>query len=251
MEETHEESERGFMQARTDDVSAMLGMQHIDFELMRAKKRYDELPQRGIIMQAREKKRVIEQKREQLDGMHSAAASKFSRISDEDALLADKQKRVQDEIDAARGDYRSVEARTKELNGFAKRRNVLEEDLTKLGEELSKIEKVQAQVARALVEFDRQESEATEAFRKEGGDLKNQIAQLEAQRAPLVSALPPELATAYDRAAEQGNGVAIGRLHDGCCGVCRAVIDKGRLIDLKAQAPLAVCPNCNRLLVVE
>lgn len=239
------------MQARTDDVSAMLGMQHIDFELMRAKKRYDELPQRGIIMQAREKRRMIEQKREQLDGMHSVASGKLNRISDEDTLLANKQRRVQDEIDAARGDYRSVEARTKELNGFAKRRNVLEEELTKLGEELSKIEKVQTQVARALVEIDRQESEATEDFRKEGGDLRNQIAQLEAQRAPLVAVLPPELAAAYDRAAEQGNGVAIGRLHDGCCGVCRAVIDKGRLIDLRAQAPLASCPNCNRLLVVE
>ena len=44
-----------------------------------------------------------------------------------------------------RGDYRAVEAGRKELNGFAKRRNFLEGELTSVGE-LAKIEAVQAQI---------------------------------------------------------------------------------------------------------
>lgn len=239
------------MQARTDDVAAMLGMQHIDLELMRANKRYEELPQRKVILKAREKKREIEKKRDQLEKMHAEANGKLNRISDEDEALAAKQKRVQEEIDASRGDYRSVETRTKELNGFAKRRNALEEELAKLGEELARIEGVQAQVSTALTELERREGEAIDAFRKEGNALKDEIAGLEAQRIPLASVLSAELSEAYDKAALRGSGVAIGRLRDGRCGVCRAAIDGGRLIDLKAQGPLAICPICNRLLVVE
>ncbi|MFR8300535.1 MAG: C4-type zinc ribbon domain-containing protein [Gordonibacter urolithinfaciens] len=44
--------------------------------------------------------------------------------------------------------------------------------------------------------------------------------------------------------------MAVGLLTEGRCGVCRTVIDGGRLIDLKAEAPLGTCPHCKRLLVV-
>lgn len=239
------------MQAKSDEVAALLGMQHIDLEIMKARKRYEGLPQRKAILEARAKKDAIGQKREQLEKLHAEADAKLNAIGEEDASLSEKQQRVQAEIDAARGDYRSVEARTKELNGFAKRRNVLEEQLAKLGEELARIEGVQAQVASALAELDRQEAQATESFKQEGGACREDMARLEAQRAPLASALPQKLQEAYEQAASRGSGVGIGRLHEGRCGVCRAVIDGGRLIDLKAQAPLATCPNCNRLLVVE
>ena len=41
----------------------------------------------------------------------------------------EKQHQVQHEIDEAKGDYRNVESRTKELNGIPKRRGTLEEEL--------------------------------------------------------------------------------------------------------------------------
>lgn len=238
------------MQATIDDVATMLNMQHIDLELLQANKRFEALPQRKAILEARAKRTSILQKKEQLEKLHAESMKKFTRISDEDASLAEKQQRVQGEIDASHGDYRSVEARTKELNGFAKRRNVLEADLTKLGDELAKIEGVQKQVAQMLETLDAQEAQSITSFQRQGGQLKEDIARLEGQRAPLAASLSAELLAAYDSAAQHG-GVAIGRLTENGCGVCRHTIDGGRMIDIKAQAPLATCPNCKRLLVVE
>ena len=133
---------------------------------------------------------------------------------------------------------------------FAKRRNVLEEELGKVGEELAKIEGIQSQVSSALDELEKQEAAAIASFQQEGGSLQAGIARLTAERSSLESSLSDELRVAYQQTAARSGGVAVGRLMDGRCGVCRNVIDGGRLIDLKTQAPLGTCPHCKRLLVV-
>ena len=238
------------MHVDTDDLATLLKMQHLDLEAMRDKKKLEELPQRAVILEARSEK-AIEQKRAQLDALHAKADAQLSRIDDEDRSLSEKQRQVQSEIDAVRGDYRGVEARTKELNGFAKRRNTLEADLTAVGDELAKIEGVQAQVASALESLERQEAEATAAFVKEGGALKDALARIEAERAMLASSLPADLLDAYKKTAARTGGVAVGRLQGSNCGVCRMAIGGGRLIDMKGQGNVAPCPQCGRLLILE
>ena len=239
------------MHVDTDDLAALLKMQHVDLEIMQAKKRLQELPQRGAILDARTKRRGIEEKRAQLDALRAEADARLERIGDEDAALAEKQRRAQEEIDATRGGYRDVEARTKELNGFAKRRNTLEGELAVVGEELSKIEGVQARVTRMMEDLDAREAQATESFVKEGGALKQGLARLEAERAQLASALPADLLAAYEKTASRAGGVAVGRLQGASCGVCRMAIERGRLIDMKAQGNVAPCPQCGRLLIME
>lgn len=238
------------MRATTEELATLLRMQQLDLELLKAKKKLDELPQRAAILEARKKKASIEQKQQQVAELRAKAEAQVTQLETEDATLAEKQRHVQETIDASRGDYRSVEAHSKELNGFAKRRNTLEEKLAKAGEELAKIEDVQSQVERALAGIERQEAAAIASFREEGGALQDDIGRASAERAALAADLSPELRDAYEQTAARTGGVAVGRLMEGRCGVCRAVIDGGRLIDLKAQAPLGTCPHCKRLLVV-
>ena len=238
------------MQATTDDLTNLLRMQQIDLDLMKAKKKLEELPQRATILAARQKKRTIEQKRDQVAEMRARAEGMAAKLEAEDAELAEKQRRVQEAIDGSLGNYRNVEAHTKELNGFAKRRNALEVELTRLGEELAKIEGVQSQVSQALAEVDKQEAAAIVSFQWEGGALQAEIARMSADREGMSAELSPELRDTYNRTASRTGGVAVGLLTEGRCGVCRTVIDGGRLIDLKAEAPLGTCPHCKRLLVV-
>ena len=238
------------MQATTDDLTNLLRMQQIDLDLMKAKKKLEELPQRATILAARQKKRTIEQKREQVAEMRARAEGMAAKLEAEDAELAEKQRRVPEAIDGSLGNYRNVEVHTKELNGFAKRRNALEVELTRLGEELAKIEGVQSQVSQALAEVDKQEAAAIVSFQREGGALQAEIARMSADREGMSAELSPELRDTYNRTASRTGGVAVGLLTEGRCGVCRTVIDGGRLIDLKAEAPLGTCPHCKRLLVV-
>ena len=164
-------------------------------------------------------------------------------------ILSMKEAGVQAAIDAAHGDFRNVEARTKELAGIVRRRATIAEDRAGVAAELDKISAMEAQISLALEEIAAKEQEAIDSFQKQGGDLKLAIAKLEAARGQVEAKVSPQLLDVYNRTAAR-SGVAIGVLDGNRCGACRTVIDGGRLIDLRNQAPLGMCPSCKRLLVI-
>ena len=104
------------MEATREDIEGLFELQRIDLEVKRLTKELDDLPQRSIIVAAREKTTEIEAKAEKVAELKRVTARKITRIDDEDASLAKKEAGVQAAIDAAHGDFRNVEARTKELS---------------------------------------------------------------------------------------------------------------------------------------
>lgn len=238
------------MDATREDIEGLFELQRIDLEIMRLTKELDELPQRAIIMAARDKKAEIQAKSEKVAELKRATMKRITRIDDEDASLAKKEAGVQAAIDAAHGDFRNVEARTKELAGIVRRRGTIAEDRAAIQAELDKIGAMEAQIALAVEEISAKEQQAIDSFQKQGGELKLAIAKLEAARGPVEAKVNDDLARAYDRIVARSGGVAIGVLDDSRCGVCRMPIESGRLIDLRSQAPLGICPACKRLLVI-
>ncbi|MEY8313756.1 zinc ribbon domain-containing protein [Adlercreutzia muris] len=238
------------MDATREDIEGLFELQRIDLEIMRLTKELDELPQRAIIMAARDKKAEIQAKGEKVAELKRATMKRVTRIDDEDASLAKKEAGVQAAIDAAHGDFRNVEARTKELAGIVRRRGTIAEDRAAIQAELDKIGAMEAQIALAVEEISAKEQQAIDSFQKQGGELKLAIAKLEAARGPVEAKVDDDLARAYDRIVARSGGVAIGVLDDSRCGVCRMPIESGRLIDLRSQAPLGICPACKRLLVI-
>ncbi len=238
------------MDATREDIEGLFELQRIDLEIMRLTKELDELPQRAIIMAARDKKAEIQAKSEKVAELKRATMKRITRIDDEDASLAKKEAGVQAAIDEAHGDFRNVEARTKELAGIVRRRGTIAEDRAAIQAELDKIGAMEAQIALAVEEISAKEQQAIDSFQKQGGELKLAIAKLEAARGPVEAKVDDDLARAYDRIVARSGGVAIGVLDDSRCGVCRMPIESGRLIDLRSQAPLGICPACKRLLVI-
>lgn len=234
-----------------DEIETLLQLQRVDMELLRSKKQLEELPQRGIILAARQKRGSIVEKQAKAAALRRETNKKLIRITDEDASLAKKQQGVQAALEAAQGDYRNVEARAKELDGLVRRRSSLAEDLDRVSVELEKIEAVEAQIAKALEELDAHEQAAIASFQKEGGALKMGIMKLEEERARLADSVSEKILRVYEKAAARSGGVAVSRLDGTRCGACRTNLEGGRLIELKAQAPLGTCPNCKRLLIVE
>lgn len=239
------------MDLARDEIETLLRLQHVDMELLRSKKQLDELPQRSIILAARQKRGSIIEKQAKAAALRRETNKKLIRITDEDASLAKKQQGVQAALEAAQGDYRNVEARAKELDGLARRRGSLAEDLDKVSAEFEKIEGVEAQIAKALEELDAREAAAVASFQKEGGALKMGIMKLEEERARLEESVSKDVLSVYEKAAARSGGVAVSRLEGSRCGACRTNLEGGRLIELKSQAPLGTCPSCKRLLIIE
>lgn len=238
------------MQATPEEIETLYELQRADLDVKRMNKELEELPQRAAILAARQKRAAIEAKREQIAKLGKEASKKLRRINDEDVSLQKKENGVQAAIEAAGNDYRNAEARTKELNGIFKRRGELAESRTGAEEELAKIKKLDDQVASALAELDAVEGAATESFKAEGTALMQSISRTSAVREALMSQLSPEVAAFFVKTSKLFETVSIATLEGCACSVCRTRIEPGRLIDLKQDAPLAVCPSCKRILVI-
>lgn len=239
------------MQATPEEVALLYDVQEIDLEISKLNKRLEELPQRQAILSARQKREAIVQKLAQITSLKKDASKRLSRINDEDASLKKKENGVQAAIEAAGNDFRNAEARTKELNGIFRRRNELSESREAVSAELEKIRALESQVNAALEELDQAEAEAVESFKSEGTALMQAMSEGRAKRDGLISQVSPEVGQVYTKTAKLFDTVFIGKLEGSACSVCRAKIEPGRLIAIKGEAPLSVCPNCKRLLIID
>ena len=239
------------MDVEARDIELLLELQECDLRIMRAKRMRAELPQRGRMAAVKKKQAEFDAKREQVAALLEKANEELSKIETEDASLADKQQRAQELIDAAGSDFRSVEAHSKEMGGFAKRRDLLAQKSGEINARIQQAEAVKAKIDGGLARLAAEADAIRASFAEEDGKLKDQLADLEQTRESIAAALDPNALAVYTKTANRTGGVAIGRLNESTCGVCRSLIEGGRLIELRAAAPLGVCPSCKRLLVVE
>lgn len=238
------------MQVDVGVLALLLALQEMDVRVYRLNKQLEELPQRAVIADCRKKKQALQQKLDALVQLKGKAEDRLASIDEEDAKLAEKQQRLQQEIDQFKGDFRSVEARTKDLEGAAKRRTVLEGQLEEAVAELDKVDAVLRQASGMFDDIDAQEKAATGEFVSQGTSLKNRIAQVQKERAAVVQRVPQDVMAEYQKAAARSGGVAVSRLTEGSCGACRMPIDDGRLAMLKREGNVALCPHCKRLLIL-
>ncbi len=238
------------MQATPEEIDALLEVQRIDLDSHAIDKRLEELPQRGVILGCRQKRDAIGEKLSQVVALRKEASKKLTRINDEDASLEKKENGVQAAIEAAGNDFRNVEARTKELNGIFRRRGELAENRQQVEGEMKKIETLESQVKAALADLDAAEAKAVESFKSEGGALMQALADNKAKREQLLSKVGRDVADFYTKVSAHFDTVSIGKLEGSSCGVCRAKIEQGRLLDLMTQAPLGLCPSCKRILII-
>lgn len=239
------------MQAEFTDLETLLEIQKIDLEIMQAKKKRVELPQRIEVMRLRKKRGEIQEKLDQVYELQKRADGEMTEVEDEDRSLVEKQERAQELIDAAGSNYRKVESHSKEMAGVAKRRETLAEKRIEVQAQLDKIKGVRDQLEGAIAASEAEEARLRTAFEGEDAALADQIRACTAKRDEMAASIAPDLAKLYAKTAEKTGGVAIGKLEDDTCGICRTGIEGGRLIALKAEAPLGTCPTCKRLLVIE
>ena len=239
------------MNVEAKDIELLLELQEYDLRIMKAKRMRVELPQRNKMAAVKKKQAEFDAKLEQVMELLDKATEALAKVESEDASLADKQKRAQELIDTAGSDFRSVESHSKEMGGFAKRRDLLAQKSEEINGRIQQAEAVKAKIDSGLARLAAEADAIRASFAEEDGKLRAQLAELEEARESITANLDPEALAVYTKTANRTGGVAIGKLNENTCGVCRSVIEGGRLIELRAAAPLGVCPACKRLLVVE
>ena len=203
------------MRIDSEVLAAFLHMQELDVQIIRAEKQLQELPERKAVADAMAKRRAVAAKAEQVEN------------------------------------FRTVDARTKELTGVQERRDALEEDMRAVDAELEKIKAVRAQIAAAMEQIEGVERNAGAAFSQKGGELKQRIADMQAKRKAMAQRVPADDMKLYERTAAATAGVPLALLVEERCGACRTPIEHGRVVDMRSQGNVATCPNCGRLLILQ
>ncbi len=238
------------MNATENDIAVLQKMQELDRKVAAAQKEFKELPHRKAILEVRTKKDEVLKRKVQVQDMLDDAEGKLAQLVQEDEELAQKQESISQALKEVQGDYRAVTAHTRDLDGVRKRREKVSLELGRVEEEVNKINPVMKQIMAALEGLEAKEQELIASFQKTGGALRMGIDEGEKARAALAAKVTPELLEMYEKTRVQCGGVALTQLNDNSCAACRNTFDSSRLAKIRSQAPLATCPSCRRLMVV-
>lgn len=239
------------MEATADQIRILDQLQVVDRSRLQAERALGQLPQRGQVVGLRKRKKEIEGKLEKVRAMHSREERQLERIELEDSQLADKQAKTQEKIDNASGDYRSINVWTRDLEGMSKRRATLGDDLTAAMQKISEIEGVEKQAKAAIERIDAEEARLVAQYREQSDKLSQDIQKCQEAGRALAAQLPRELVERYIAASKRCGGIGLAHLQDSRCSACRSTIEHNRLLQLKADAPIAECPSCHRMLVMD
>ena len=239
------------MECPSEQLALLEDLQALDFTVLNLKRTFDTLPQRQAILKARQTLADLRTRKEQVDGLVAKAQEKVDAVLEEDEYLTGKEKAIEEMLSGKATGFRDVEARTKELSGYAKRRETLHHQLGGYEADLNKKKEAQAKIDAALAQVEATEAREVASFKEQGTDLQKRIAATRAEREALAPSIDPELLATYEKAAARCGGVGLAHLNGKSCSVCRGVIDEARVHQCRHEAPLSTCPLCRRLLIVE
>lgn len=232
-----------------DQAAALLELQRLDLEILRAKKRLDELPEKQAILEVRAKIREISEMKAKGDLLLRKLQAEVKARQDEVALLTDKIAAEQAKI-MATTDHRAVQSLTREMDGLKRRCDKLEMEELQFMERVEKAAGQVKTVEEALGKLAEREAALIAKYREAGGAVQSEIAEFETARSRAAADVGTDLLEQYESVRGSRGGVGVGELHGDTCTACRMQLPAERIKALQAGPAIGTCPQCRRLIVV-
>ena len=230
-------------------AASLLALQDLDLDILRSKKRLEELPEKQEILAVRLRTRDITALHRKADTLVHKLNFDLKAHQDEISTLSEKIASEQIKV-AATTDHRTAQSITREMDGLRRRQDKLEMESLQLMERIDKAREQIVKIEDALSQLADKDVALVERFKKVGGALQTDIRALENSRKEVAASLPPKLLADYERTRESKGGVAVGRLEGDQCSACRMTLPMERVRELEAGPDVAMCPQCRRMIVV-
>lgn len=234
-----------------DAPSALIALQECDFEIHRAEKQLDGLPERRAILETRRRAAEVGELKAKADLLVSRLERKIAANNDEVSSIDDKIASVQATVD--KGDVtnpKEVYNLSREIDALRRRKDKLDTETLGVMERLEKARGQVATVEEALRKLTANEASFIERFQDKGSQIQTTLEERKAQRSSLVAELDGDLVDRYETIRAAKGGIGAATLRDCACSACRVELPVERLRDLRAGPDIGLCPNCRRLLVV-
>jgi predicted nucleic acid-binding Zn-ribbon protein len=234
-----------------DEARTLLELQDRDLRVMRLNKQLDEMPEKRAILAARSKIAEIADLLRRTEAVGHAVDARMKKLEDEQTVLTQKMEHEQSKLLSGEVKHpKELTAISMELDSLKRRKETLEnEELAEMAKRDTASQqalKVSAAIAAAKVK----EADLVAAFKSRGGDMVGELERVNAERATLSAALPAATRERYEAVRASKHGIAVGVLEGDMCGVCRVSMPSERLERLLEGPDIALCPMCQRLLVV-
>ncbi len=230
-------------------AASLLALQDLDIEILRAKKRLDELPEKRDILTVRHKLREVSELHGKADLLIKKLGADLKSHQDEIATLSEKIAVEQAKV-MATTDHRAVQSITREMDGLRRRQDKMEMESLQIMERIDKATAQAGKIDEALKQLTEKDAALVGKFKAVGGALQAEIADMERRRAETATLLDLKLLTRYDQMRESKGGVGVGRLEGDACTACRMVLPAERIGALESGDDVGICPQCRRLIVV-
>jgi predicted nucleic acid-binding Zn-ribbon protein len=232
------------------ESQALLRLQEIDLQLMRDSHALRQMPQQKRLAALAQAKKKLKSELQKIVGQRKDAQMELDDNEERHIRLL----QIMDEVreKAQESGYREVGDIESQLTSLAKKVEKLEFAHGELQASLGKLEKAEAN-ARAL--GDRLDSEGEEleaSYKRDSADIMARVRELARERKAVLAQLSPQTARTYDEKSKRFGGLAVERLQGNVPSVCRVKLQPSQYGDLRrAGEPIAECPYCHRMLVVE
>ena len=163
-----------------------------------------------------------------------------------------RRKRDQDRMDqGVITNPKDLERMQGELVSLERRISELEDAELEVMEKLEDAQRELDELNRQLGEFDELIAAVTKTRDEVAAEIREQLADAEAERTQRAEGLPEDLMALYSRLREQKGGVGAAALRARSCGGCSLQLNSSELADI-AKTPsdeVLRCEECNRILV--
>lgn len=235
----------------TEELEALLRLQATDTSIRRLEHRLEELPEQA---------RLDEVAREAA----AARAERDSRRVDLDLVEAEirKHEGELELLQQRRGEeqqrmYAGEIANPRELQALRAEIENIGERVERREDELLEVMQRREELAAEVDELDTRGSDLGEreeqltAERDEAAkEVLAELAELKVARDEELGRISDGLLERYEAAKQRHGGVGVGAMERGICTACRMELTPLEVSDLRDAAPIASCPQCQRLLVV-
>lgn len=94
-------------------------------------------------------------------------------------------------------------------------------------------------------------NEDIESIRQRSERIKQEQAELTAERDQLAAAISDSILPLYQRLMKTKDGLAVAPMHDGKCGGCHMKLIASTVVAVQTGKELARCEDCGRILYAD
>ena len=233
------------------EPEALLRLQEIDLALMRHKHTLENLPQRTKVEQIRAAAKKLSSDLTSIVGARKDIEMDIADHDTEHHEVEELVSAAQDKASADSQDYRSVRDLEGQLSMYAKRLEKIEFESAALYERLARAESAEKNARARAAQLERERTAQVASYQAQIGDIRSQVNELLAERGRVLEDITPEVVSRYDAARRRFKGIAVETLAGNCPSHCRVTLQAGQYADLRHAGPIAECPYCHRMLVMD